>query len=277
MRLRLEQLAHKKENYSFICYEVSVPSFKFLWHYHPEYELTYIIKGSGKRLVGDTYEEFTEGDFILIPPMMPHTWISENKSNENCRALVIQFTQSFLEDLFQFSELKSLNNLFNYANRGLQFIDSANFLLLLQSMIEANEIERFSLCLQLFYKLSIQKAKSIVSLQFNPMKGNENQKRINTVFKYVQTNFKEKISLKKAASLVHLSETAFCKFFKRTSGKTFSEYTNEIRIAYACQLLIETDETISAIAFQSGFDSLTYFNRIFLKLKKVTPRNYRKG
>lgn len=109
------------------------------------------------------------------------------------------------------------------------------------------------------------------------MKGTENQQRINTIFQYVQQEFNETISLKKAASLIHLSESAFCKFFKRTSGKTFSDYTNEIRIAHACQLLIETDHPVSEVAFSSGFDSITYFNRVFLKKKGVRPMHYRRG
>jgi YesN/AraC family two-component response regulator len=107
------------------------------------------------------------------------------------------------------------------------------------------------------------------------MKGNENQQRINKVFLYVQKEFKEHISLKKAASIIHLSESAFCKFFKRASGKTFSTYVNDIRIAYASQLLIESDKAIGEIAFESGFESLTYFNRVFLKTKGVKPRELR--
>ena len=93
---------------------------------------------------------------------------------------------------------------------------------------------------------------------------------------YVQKEFKETVSLKKAASIIHLSESAFCKFFKRTSGKTFSDYTNEIRIAHACQLLIETDKPIIEIANDSGFESLTYFNRVFLRKKKKRPGEYRR-
>lgn len=82
MKARLEKLDSKSLNRSFIAYELVVPSFEFQWHYHPEYELTYIIKGKGKRLVGDTYEVFTEGDFVLLPPMLPHTWISEKKAKK---------------------------------------------------------------------------------------------------------------------------------------------------------------------------------------------------
>jgi AraC-like DNA-binding protein len=278
MKPKLEQLTQRNNNRSFFSYEVSVPSFEFLWHYHPEYELTYIIKGKGKRLVGDVYEKFQEGDFVLIPPLLPHTWVSEKKGKEKCRAIVIQFSLDFIEQLFQFPELTSLRKLFANADRGLQLKISKNhdLPLLLQKIVQGNELVSFTLLLQLLQQLTAKKAAPVVSVHYKPMKGNENQQRINKVFQYVQKEFGEHISLKKAASLIHLSESAFCKFFKRASGKTFSDYTNEIRIAHACQLLIESDTSISEIAYNSGFDSTTYFNRVFLRKKKLRPLEYRK-
>lgn len=278
MKPKFEQLSHIINNQSFLCYEVSVPAFEFLWHYHPEYELTCILKGKGKRLVGDSYENFQEGDLVLLNPLLPHTWISEKKEKENCLAIVIQFTHDFVAQLFQFPEMKYFEKLFAKADRGLQFNTAKNndCILLLQKMIKSKELVRFSLLLQLLQHLVGKKYTPLTSMQYKPIKGNENQQRINKVLLYMQKEFKENISLKKAASLIHLSESAFCKFFKRASGKTFSDYTNEIRIAHACQLLIETDKAISEIAFESGFESLTYFNRVFLRKKKVRPGRYRK-
>ncbi len=278
MRPRLEPLSHRTNNRSFICYEVVAPSFEFFWHYHPEYELTYIIKGKGKRLVGDDYELFQEGDFVLLPPLMPHTWMSDENGQEGCSAIVIQFSHEFTEQLFQFSEMRSLKKLFAKASRGLQFATSKNtdLVSLLQQLLQGSELVSFTLLLQLLHQLSFRKSLPIASLQYKPLKGDENQQRINKIFLYVQQEFRAKISLQKAASLIHLSESAFCKFFKRASGKTFSDYTNEIRIAHACRLLIETDKPITEVAFDSGFESLTYFNRVFLKKKEMRPGEFRK-
>ncbi|MFZ4058985.1 MAG: AraC family transcriptional regulator [Ferruginibacter sp.] len=278
MKPKLEQLLNRINHHSFIGYEVIVPAFEFLWHYHPEYELTYIVKGKGKRLVGDQYELFQEGDWVLLPPMLPHTWISEKKAKEKCHAIVIQFSKEFAEKLFQFSALKNIETLFSKCSRGLYFKSTNNgTLILLQSLLMENALTRFTLLLQVFNQLALLKAFPIASIQYKPVKGDENQQRINSVFLFVQKNFKDTITLKKAASLIHLSESAFCKFFKRASGQTFSNYINEIRIAHACHLLMETDLPISAIAFESGFESLTYFNRVFLKKKKITPSLYRKN
>jgi AraC-like DNA-binding protein/mannose-6-phosphate isomerase-like protein (cupin superfamily) len=278
MRPKLEQIAHRTHNQSFVCYEVKVPAFEFVWHYHPEYELTYIVKGSGKRLVGDSYENFEAGDVVLLGPMLPHTWVTEKKLQENCSAIVIQFTNSFAEQLLQFPEMSDIGKLFAKTCRGIRFYSSKNkdFAVLLKKMIDSNDLMKLTLLIQVLQQLCNTKYATLSSAQYKIMKGNENQQRINKVLSYIQKDCKENITLHKAASLIHLSESAFCKFFKRATGKTFSDYTNDIRVANVCQLLIETDKPISEIAFGSGFDSLTYFNRIFLKKKKIRPGQWRK-
>jgi AraC-like DNA-binding protein len=278
MKPRLEQLSHLANQQSFLCYQFTVPSFELIWHYHPEFELTYILKGKGKRLVGDEYRAFTDGDLVLLPPMIPHTWISDQPCTEECSAIVIQFPAAFLEQLLSFPEMKPLEKLTGKTGRGLQFAAQGRDEVrrLLQQMPGAGELTRFSLLLQVLQKLSDRKSQPIASLSYKPVKPKETQQRISRVFDYVQKKFRESVSLEKAAALVHLSESAFCKFFKRTSGRTFSDYVNEIRIGHACQLLMETDLPVHAIADASGFESLTYFNRVFLRKKKMTPGQFRK-
>ena len=278
MRAKLEQLPQNALEHSFSCYEVNAPTFDFYWHYHPEYELTFILKGEGKRLVGDTYEVFKAGDTVLLPPLLPHTWISEKGQKENCLAIVIKFSQAFLDQICLLPELASFKKLLGSAARGLQFRGSKSkeVVPLLKWLLQGDALTKLTSVLQVFHTLTQAKATPIASVQYKPLKGTENQQRLNTIFRYVEKEFRSTISLKKAASLIHLSESAFCKYFKRASGKTFSDYTNDIRIAHACELLIETDKPISEIALQSGFESLSYFNRVFLAKKKQRPREYRK-
>ncbi len=277
MKPRFEQLSAIKGNQSFVCYELNVPAFGFYWHYHPEYELTCILEGKGKKLVGDSYENFRGGDLVLLGPHLPHTWISDKGLKEHCRAIVIQFSPVFAEQILQFQELAGLEKLFIRSYKGLHFnqVTTNRCIALMQEMIVASEVHKFSLLLQILELLSNTESSPLASAKYKAMKGNANQQRINQVFQYVDNEFKQGVSLKEAAATIHLSESAFCKFFKRASGKTFSEYTNDIRIAHACQLLMETDEPISAIALESGFESLTYFNRVFLKKKKMRPRAFR--
>lgn len=265
-------------NRSFFCYRVIVPSFELLWHYHPEYELTYILKGRGKRLVGDAYQRFEEGDFVFLPPLMPHTWISDKPGDGPCSAIVIQFPEAFADQLLVFPELKGLEKLFSRVGRGLHITMPKNgeILPLLQEMPETSDVTRFTHLLQVLQKLMLRKSSPIASISYKPMKGNEKHHRIGKVFRYVQQSISEEISLGKAARLVHLSESAFCKFFKRASGRTFSDYVNEIRIGHACQLLLETDQSVRDIAIASGFESMTYFNRVFLRKKNLSPLQFRK-
>jgi AraC-like DNA-binding protein len=146
---------------------------------------------------------------------------------------------------------------------------------LLKLLLQGDAVTKLTSFLQVLNEITQAKAIPIASVHYKPLKGNENQQRLNAIFRYVEKEFRSVISLKKAASLIHLSESAFCKYFKRASGKTFSDYTNDIRIANACELLIETDKPINEIALQSGFESLSYFNRVFLAKKKQRPREYR--
>jgi len=278
MRAKLELLSQQNNNRSFLCYEVKLPSFDFFWHYHPEYELTYIVKGTGKRLVGDSYENFDEGDLALLGPSLPHTWFTEKKSEHNCRAIVIQFSLNFIEPMLQYPEMADIKKLLRKADKGLKFSyqKSKELAVDLHQILQTTGVDSITSLLSLLQKLSNSRTISLATPGFRPIKGNQNQQRINIVFQYVQQQFKNAISLREAASLIHLSESAFCKFFKRVSGKTFSDYVNDIRIAHACQLLIESDMLIEQIAYESGFDSLTYFNRIFLKKKATKPGSFRK-
>jgi len=278
MRAKLELLSQQNNNRSFLCYEVKLPSFDFFWHYHPEYELTYMVRGSGKRLVGDSYENFDEGDLDLLGPSLPHTWFTEKRSKENYRAFVIQFSLNFIEPMLQYTEMADIRKLLKKADKGLRFSTqkSKELSVHLYQILHNKGVDSITSLLLLLQKLSNSRTISLATPGFRPIKGNQNQQRINIVFQYVQQQFKNGISLREAASLIHLSQSAFCKFFKRISGKTFSDYVNDIRIAHACQLLIESDMLIEQIAYESGFDSLTYFNRIFLKKKETKPGSFRK-
>jgi AraC-like DNA-binding protein len=276
MRAKLEHLS-SHSNQSFHCYDLDVPSFDLYWHYHPEYELTLIIAGKGKRLVGNSYETFSSGDFVLLGPNVPHTWISEKKRRQRCRAIVLQFSKKFIEPFLQYRELKEIEKLLVKSDKGIHFVDRrAEVTSLIEEIPTLEESFRLIQLIHILQKLTRIKSVQLNANAFKPMKGNIDQRRINKVFQYVQDHYKQNVSLKKAAAMINLSESAFCKYFKRLCGKTFSDYVNEIRIASACQLLIETEHPISRIASESGFESLTYFNRVFLKKKGIKPKELRK-
>lgn len=277
MRAKLQNLQQLHSGKSFICYELKLSSFAFFWHFHPEYELTYIIKGRGKRLVGDCIESFREGDLVLIGPQVPHTWVSEEKRKQHCQAIVLQFPKALADILLNLPELEELSNLFKKASRGLKISHTSasgllQQLLLLTQHTQTDAITGF---LHLFQTISKLKTKTLASSAYQPSAVQQSS-RMSNVLKYVQEHYTTNLTLKKAATVIHLSESAFCKYFKRAMGKTFSDYVNELRIIHAMMLLLETDLSIQSIAYESGFENISYFNRVFLKKKKISPGRYRK-
>lgn len=276
MKALFEDVGSKTGNQAFLAYGFTIPFFAFKWHYHPEYELTLITQGRGKRLVGDSYENYDAGDLVLLGPDLPHTWVSNPSKKKHASAVVIQFSQKFTQSFLHFNEFKEVSVLLASASRGLAFSSSelANQIIHLP---EKSGVEKVTALLLILQTLAHQKPKKLASDYFRAVRGTENEKRINIVCQYVQKHAAEKIILDKVAALVHLSRSAFCKFFKRATGKTLSEYVNDLRIGNACEQLIESEKPINEIAYQTGFESLTYFNRLFIKRKKMTPRQFREA
>ncbi len=277
MKALYEDIASKKGNDSFLVYSFTVPFFEFKWHYHPEYELTLITKGIGKRLVGDSYENFETGDLVLLGPDLPHTWSSGEIKNKKVSAVVIQFSEDFIQRFLTLYEFDKVSSLLASADRGLFFPKAGKLQPELEMLTKLSGVEKITALLQIFQKLTAQKYSTLSSEYFNAIKGEETESRINKVCQYIQQHAAKDVTLEQVASLIHLSRSAFSKFFKRATGKTFSEYVNDIRIGNACYLLTESDKAINEIAYETGFDSLTYFNRVFLKKKRVTPRQFRAG
>lgn len=276
MRASLENVETIKGRDAFVAYEFTQPFFQFKWHYHPEYELTLITEGFGKRIIGDSHENFNAGDLVLIGPELPHTWSNENLGNKKSSAVVIQFTSDFISRFSTLYEGRHIFDLLERSANGSFFPNpDSNLVKKIASLPEKNGISRLTTLLEILEQLgksdSVTLSKSAYSGSRNP----ENASRINKVCRYVYENASEEITLEKAASLLSLSKSAFCKFFTRTMNTSFSDYVNEIRIANACLLLTDGDKTVREIASDSGFESLTYFNRVFLKKKGLTPVKFR--
>jgi YesN/AraC family two-component response regulator len=279
MKPLFEDIGKKRGQHTLIAFEIEQQKLDFFWHYHPEYELTFILKGRGTRMVGDHHEYFETGDLVLIGPGLPHTWVSDSNSKEKCKAIVIQFSIAFMQRLLGLEEVSSINKLLNNSKLGLSF-NAGNTHEIKKLIIELpakhgmGKMTHFLLILDALSKL---KSNALASSYYQPLKGVENEKRINTVCQYIQKHSTETLTIHTAASLIHLTPSAFCKFFKRITGKTFSDYVNDIRIANVCKDLLATDKQVAEIAYENGFETLTYFNRVFLKKKGIKPSNYRKS
>jgi AraC-like DNA-binding protein len=278
MKPLLEDIGKKRGQHSIIAFEIEQQKLDFFWHYHPEYELTLIVHGKGTRMVGDHHENFESGDLVFIGPDLPHTWMSDRHMEGNCKVVVIQFTKELIQRFIGLEEDAKINGFLSDSKRGLTINSNNNDNVknLIKALPSKTGIDKISVFLQILHLLSTLESRTLASSFYQPLKGAENEKRINTVCQYIQKHSTEPLTIQRAASIIHLTPSAFCKFFKRITGKTFSDYVNDIRIANVCRDLIATDKQVSTIAFENGFDTLTYFNRIFLKKKGMKPSNYRK-
>lgn len=278
MKPFLEDIGKKRGQQDLIAFEIEQSKLEFFWHYHPEYELTLIESGKGNRMVGDSIETFEHGDLVLMGPGLPHTWVSDHTMIGKCKAVVIQFSAVFINRFTGIDEFSNISSLLNKSNLGIAFNENntEHVNKLMMQLPAKIGMDRITIFLQLLDELSKLKTKPLASSYYQPLKGVENEKRINKVFQYIQKHATEPLTIQKAASVIHLTPSAFCKFFKRVTGKTFSDYVNDIRIANVCTQLIATDKQVAAIAYDNGFETLTYFNRVFIKKKGMKPSEYRK-
>ncbi|MCZ8168523.1 MAG: AraC family transcriptional regulator [Flavobacterium sp.] len=276
MKPIFENIPHDKGASSFHAYRIVVPFFEFKWHFHPEYELTYIVKGSGYRLVGNTYEDFQVGDLVLLGRNVPHTWSGKSLDGGSVEAVVIQFGKEPMQSLLASPEGAALHHLFNEAAHGVRFpvrevwIEQLNRLLAMEGMLRM--LHGLALLEELAQAPYERISPNPIQHSFSP----QQELRINTICRYIMNHFSDPLTVEKVATVSGMSTSNFCKFFKKATGKTFSDYVNEIRIQEACILLRETERKISTVASDCGFETLSYFNRVFLTKKKCRPMAYRK-
>ncbi len=277
MKAILEDIQASKGNSSFYAYRFKVPFFELKWHYHPEYELTYILKGSGHRLVGNSYNHYMAGDLVLLGSNLPHTWSSKVEEQSYSEAIVIQFSKEFVTPFLGFNESTLIKNMLDASDRGIRFEPDDLIVSKIIDLIETSGFDRNLKLISILDELSKKQLNLIASNAFHNIVSKKNEMRINKICIYIQNNFSNKITLKQVADLIYLTESNFCKFFKKATGKTYSDYLNEIRINESCRLLIQSEKTINIISYECGYETLSYFNRVFYTKKGMTPSMYRKS
>lgn len=176
-------------------------------------------------------------------------------SEENSEAIVIQFSKEFIAPFLQLDEGKAIKLLLEQADRGLYFADHAALAANLQDLPIATGMDRVVKLVSILDMLSQNSATHIASNSFHTVVSPKSELRINKVCLFIQHNFTSKISLKDVAALLYMTESNFCKFFKKSTGKTYSDYVNELRINEAARLLVQTEKSISQISFDCGFET----------------------
>ena len=253
-----------------------------LWHYHPEFELVFILEGKGTRFIGDNIEAINTGEIILMGPNLPHAMLRdkyyyESNTNLTPRMMVLQFEKDFLgADIWSKTEFIPVADLLNKAKRGLKFYgrsaDNAAFML--RRINEQKGIKKIMLLLCLLEELACQQEYTYISSCGFVEQYDETDDKINKLYEFTINHFREDISLEKIASLVYLSPSAFCRYFKSKTSKTYKQFLTEVRIGYACKLLLQEKLNVSEICYECGYRNLSNFNRHFKDVTQTTPSEY---
>lgn len=265
---------------SFLWKHVIRKQFRPTCHYHPEYELIHIRRGYGRRLVGGSIANFGAGDLVFIAPNVPHIWQVAPKCPQ-AETFYIQFRPEFLGvDFFTRPEMHPVQELMAAARAGVTFSAPVrkNTAARLKKFHTLNASERLLELLDILYRLSQDRDSRPMGLSTVRTRLNWRQEeRISEAFQYLNQNLTGPISQAEIAQSVRLSSAAFSRLFKSATGKCFMEVVKELRIAQACRLLAETSRTVSEIAYECGYETLSHFNCQFRSVMKMTPTRYRRS
>ncbi len=255
------------------------------WHYHQEFELSFITEGEGKRIVGDSVEEFHPGDLIFIGPRIPHVWYSETpflsqRSGRTLESVYLLFNQDILpRELTSLPEFSHVNRAIQLSERGIRIAgDTLNEVSRLMLQLPyLNSIKR----LMYFYEIMdiIGQSESFTYLAsegYVASKFETSNNRIKNIHEFLMLNYREEINLDEIAEIVHMAPASVCRFFKSTTGQTLFQYLNKIKIDYACNLLLNTDLNVVDISYDCGFNNLSHFNKQFRRFLGQTPTQFRK-
>lgn len=263
-----------------------IPHFTFPWHFHSEYEIIYIVEGYGIRHVGESREAFGPGDLVLMGSHLPHYWRSDDvfhqpNSDRSMHYYVLQFQSSFLSDAIEkYPELSSIRQLLAQSDNGLKFLPPYNTVFgeKIAEMYEQTGFTRFVNLLQLLEQMAQCKLTKTLSptgvhIEPSPQMG----ERLNKLLAHINRSYQNKLTLYEIANWYGMNTTAFARYFKQKTGKTFVKYVNDLRIAFACKLMQGGNLNISQVCYECGFNNISNFNRSFKQLMNQTPSGYIAG
>jgi AraC-like DNA-binding protein len=280
LKYKFEEIDRSK---SFYLRREHRPYLEGNWHCHDEFEIMYVLKGEGIRIIGDNLSNFSPPQLALVGSFVPHLWknIEISPDNQEVDIVVIKFNRIIGgQDIFSIPEFQEISELLKKSYRGLLFgkitIKKLHALLIEISTTEGPD--KIIKLLQILKLLSeAQDVENIASSGYIPPQYATGDNRLNKIINYISNNFTQQINLIDLANIVAMTPSSLCRYFKNKTNKTIFQFINEFRIGKACQMLICGDQSIIEICYNSGFNSLTSFNRDFREYKKVTPRKYKEN
>jgi len=280
------ELITRGSDESFHVKHIAEPNFPSPYHFHTELEIMHVIQSTGVRLVGDHIERFNPGDLVLMGPNLAHAWRNDpvyyddvKQSSLSAEAFVIQFREDFWGGDFLFlPELKPVQQLIRRSQRGMKFRGNVRLKIadLIYSLENAQGTHRVILFLEVLGLMADTREYEYLSSEDEMLhQGQGKMDKLNRVYDYVIDNMNNDISLEEISGRLNMTKNSFCRFFKQSTGKTLTRFSNEIRVSHACRLLAEKRLSIKEVAFSSGFNNLSHFNEQFKAIKGEIPRRYR--
>jgi AraC-like DNA-binding protein len=268
------------QSFSMRKFEEINPNIQPFWHFHPELEIVYIKKGSGKRHIGNHISYFNGGDLIMLGPNLPHYGFTDRLAGDTSE-IVVQMKEDFLgRNFFKLPEMQSIETLFERSKAGLSFYGNTKDEVgsRLNSMFYMEPFDALMEYVRVLNILADSKEYQVLNATGVALivQGQDTD-RIDTIYKYVRKHFTETIQLEDISAIANMTVPSFCRYFKRVTGKTFTEFVNEFRLVHACKLLSEERHTISEVCYESGFNNFSHFNRLFKEKTGKSPNAYRKS
>jgi AraC-like DNA-binding protein len=271
------------EQTSLLVRRFQMPFFDAPWHYHPEYELTYIVKGYGRRFVGDHSETFSAGDLVLIGSNLPHFWRSDDdfyqkESSMQVESIVVQFPAVFDQQLLAaIPEAQSIRQLLQRARYGLSFCPAIREIAAnqLEPLATLNGLPQLLRLLAVLHQLAADSnATLLASDGYQLAPGVAETERMKRIFDYLLVHFREEIRVDQIASIAGMAPAAFCRYFKKRTRKSFIEYLNELRINHARKMLVNRNFNVGQVGLECGFNNSSHFHRQFKLYTGMTPLRY---
>lgn len=279
MKLQFEKIEPEAGSSFRVIHHTEAETCRFYWHYHPEYEIVYIPLGNGQRRVGTNVSRYETGELVFIGPNLPHLNFSYGKEGQH-EEFVVQMRDDFMgEPFLQKPELATVRRLFERAHTGLTFGPQTKQSVgpWLEQLPDQPPFERLLTLLRVLQYLA--EAPDAEPLHADGLRFDLNpkeQERINRVCRYVEQHYTEPLDVRAVADLASLTVPAFCRYFKRMTHLTFTDFVNEYRVNQARRLL-HSSRTVADVGLSVGFNNLSHFNKTFRAVTGQTPSAYRKA
>ncbi|MEN8880351.1 MAG: AraC family transcriptional regulator [Polaribacter sp.] len=248
------------------------------WHFHPEIELVYVNKGKGKRHIGNHLSYFNNSQLVLIGSNLPHIGYIDRLTTNGSETL-IQFLPDFLgKDFFKIPEMAAIDALFERAKKGIRFNIEIKQRIgaKIEKLVDLEGANRITSFIEILNDLATTDDYTLLNANGYAFEStHQDSDKIEVVYKHINKNFKEHISLEEIAGLVSMTVPAFCRYFKKSTGKTFTKLVNEYRVVHATKLLAESNMSITDVSFECGFNNFSHFNKLFKEFAGKSAKVYR--